>query len=207
MKRRSLQVNMYAEDQLEKTVELTEGYVRIPEGITRLTIKTDAVPYTFALCQFVECQVKKEQLKYGYNCDYSADLGAAFFPGRRNPQFAALWPSMNPPYLEGLLEQNVEKDLEFEKDSDQDFTQKEICEAGTLERIYHHEGERLKISTRLLPKEELELSPLFPMGIFQEEYQIRVSYTDGTKKEYTQQQEEVENAIYNIQMDALLHAQ
>ena len=45
------------------------------------------------------------------------------------------------------------------------------------------------------------------MGIFQEEYQIRVSYTDGTKKEYTQQQEEVENAIYNIQMDALLHAQ
>lgn len=232
MKRSSLQVNMYAGEKLEKTVELTEGDVRIPESVTRLTIKTDAVPYTFALRQFVECQVKKEQLEYGYNFDYSADLGAVFFPGRSNSQFAALWPSMNPPYLEGLLEQNVEKDMEFQKDSDQEFTQKEICEAGTLERVYHHEGERLKISTRLLPKEEKEepeLSPLFPMGIFQEEYRIRVSYTDGTRKEYTQQQElpvfaelifvdfkndgtenkkadqvqvEVENVIYCVRMDA-----
>ena len=189
MKRNSLQVNMYAGDQLVKEEELLQGEIRIPENITRITVKTDAVPYTFALRQFAECKVKKELLEYGYNFDYSADLGAAFFPGRNHPQLAMLWPSMNPPYLEGLLEQNTEKDLEFQKDSEQDFVQRENCAAGTLERSYHHEGEKVKISTRLLPKEETQLAPLFPVGIFQEEYRICVSYIDGTKKEYTQQQD------------------
>ena len=39
--------------------QLSEGDVRIPEGVTRITVKTDAVPYTFTLRQFTEYLLEK----------------------------------------------------------------------------------------------------------------------------------------------------